>query len=149
MISGPTLPNNLFIGLRDGGIPASSMIALNSTHFLIACFHDKNLTLPNQNPYKDFTAILSWPNFKLTHLPSMHFEELPGLKSLRCVTAIGFGKLTNSKLIYNACCIQVNPHYQFTLTLLSYDIEKGMGEEWSVIFVREIPEDFIVGKKEL
>ena len=133
IITGPLLPNNL-----QTKFDTSSLIALNSTHFVIVGYHtDFDGDFRN-------SAIVSWPKLKSSKLPrfngDVNFVN-------RCVVAIGFGKVQYTKSIFTACLTfftSIDPMY--SLKLLSYDIEKGMDEEWNVMASWSVNPADTVGK---
>ena len=133
MITGPFLPDNIQTQTSPYWISSSSLIALNSTHFVIVCYKG-GLYGRSIN-----SAILSWPKMTSSKLPSFNTYSYD-----RCVAAIGFGKVTQMKSIYTAC---FNLYPMYLLELLSYDIaERSMDEEWRVIASWSVNPADAVGK---
>ena len=136
MITGPELPDNIQTELS-----MSSLIALNSTHFVIVCYRTEF------NGNRENYAIIRWPQLTSSKLPSFNINAG---KVDRCVVAIGFGKVAHTKSIYTACHITFpSIDSMFSLKLLSYDIEKGMDEEWTVIANWSFHDTDAVGKHSL
>ena len=127
MITGPFMPDNIQSGYKQD---ASSLIALNSTHFVIVAYQTAF-----DGDFKN-AALVSWPKLKSIKLPRFNVDVT---FINRCAAAIRFGKVPYTKSIYTACLTSdIHPSFtsidpMYSLKLLSFDIEESMNDEWNVM----------------